>query len=215
MSPLARRIVENVPEEVLKKDLERYRKLAVDLGATDAKIITSGEIILDERTRMKCMYPKCPSYGSNINCPPHAPDVDYFRKIIKLYRYAIFITKEAPPEHYAGPNVRKDRTNVAHERKIDEIVSKVEAAAFYDGYYYATGFAGGPCKARFCPDIQCAALEGPGHTCRVGMKAHSSMEGIGANAYLMAAKMGWPIYPCGAQSEGVPCARGLGMILIY
>jgi predicted metal-binding protein len=215
MCPIVRKIVENVPDEVLKKDLERYRKMAMELGATDAKIITNDDIIIDDRTRMKCMYPKCPYYGSNINCPPYAPDVDYFRKVVKLYHYAIFITKEAPPEHYVGPNVLKDKTQVIYERKINEIVSKIEAAAFYDGYYYAIGFAGGPCKLQFCPDIACSALEGAGHACRAAIKAHSSLEGIGADAYRMATRVGWVIYPCGAQSEGVPCARGLGMILIY
>jgi len=47
-----------VSEEGLAKDLEKYRKMAIDLGATDAKIISANDIIIDERVRARCFSPR-------------------------------------------------------------------------------------------------------------------------------------------------------------
>ena len=97
-----------------------------------------------------------------------------------------------------------------------EIVSKIEAEAFYDGYHLALGFACGPCKAAFCPEIECNALT-TGQSCRHRLRARSSMEAVGMDAYTMAAKVGWDIYPIGAsvQPSEVPHGTRLGLILIY
>ena len=66
---MTRKIVDVVPDELLQSDLEKYRQRAIELGATDAKIITSDMVIVDERVRAKCIYPKCPWYGTNAHCP--------------------------------------------------------------------------------------------------------------------------------------------------
>jgi predicted metal-binding protein len=67
---MARKIVEEIPEEQLQQDLERYTRRATELGATDAKIITTDQVVIDERVLAKCTYPKCPGYGTNANCLP-------------------------------------------------------------------------------------------------------------------------------------------------
>ena len=48
---MVRKILVSVPDEVLQKDLEKYRQRAIELGATDAKIITTDKILIDERVR--------------------------------------------------------------------------------------------------------------------------------------------------------------------
>ena len=83
---MVRKIVESVPDEQLHKDLEKYRQRAIELGATDAKIITTDMVVIDERVLAKCRYPKCRYYGTNANCPPYGMDLELVRKIVNNFR---------------------------------------------------------------------------------------------------------------------------------
>ena len=56
-------------EETLQADLERYRELALALGASEAAIIPAGTVIIDERVRLKCVVPRCLRAGK----PPIVP----------------------------------------------------------------------------------------------------------------------------------------------
>ena len=213
---MVRKIVERVPDEVVQQDMEKYRQRALELGATDAKVITSDMVLIDERVRAKCIHPLCASYGTNINCPPYAMDLDLVRKVVSKFRYAIFNKLEIPAEKIAGPEAREKREWVPYTRKNFEIVGKIEGEAFHDGYYLATGFASGPCKRLFCPEIDCSALTA-GQPCRFPLKARASMEGAGMDAYAMATKVGWDIYPIGRLTPPpeVPFGVALGLVLIY
>jgi len=213
---MVRKIVEKVPDEMLKEDLERYRQRAIELGATDAKIITADMVLVDERVRAKCIYPKCDHYGTNANCPPHAIELDLVRQILRNFHYAIFIKLEVPSEELAGPEAWAKGTLSRSAIRLNEIVSKIEAEAFYDGYHLALGFAGGPCKSAFCPNIECSALI-PGQSCRHSLKARSSMEGAGMDAFTMAAKVGWDVYPIGSSTSpaDIPHSTRLGLVLVY
>ncbi len=51
-------------EANLDRDLEKYRKQALDLGADEARVIGVDEIPVDERVIVKCQIPRCPSYGA-------------------------------------------------------------------------------------------------------------------------------------------------------
>jgi predicted metal-binding protein len=201
------KIVEEIPEDKLQADLEMFRKQALDLGAADAKIITSDQVIIDERVRAKCMNPKCTHYGTNANCPPHAPDLDTVRKIVQKYHYGIFVLSKYPRETISG----KSPNSLGNHK----IISKIEAQAFNSGYYLALGLGDGPCKSRFCPDQECAVLTGKG--CRMALRARYSMESWGLNVYLMATRAGWDIYPIGVhtRAEDVPYQSALGLVLIY
>jgi len=213
---MVRKIAERIPADLLQKDLEKYREKAIKLGATDAKVITSDMVIIDERVRAKCIYPKCSSYGTSAHCPPHVPDLQYVRELIGKYEYAIFIDIRVPSELLAGPTVVKLKSSIPSGLKIYEIVSKIEAAAFYDGYYLALGFGAGPCKPHFCPDVECSALN-LGQRCRHALRARASMEAMGMDVYAMATKVGWDIYPIGAGVEpsAVPHGHRLGIVFIY
>ena len=93
---MVRKIVEAVPEEVLQQDLEKYRQRAIELGATDAKIITTDMISIDERVRAKCIVPLCSNYGTSANCPPHTMDLDFIREVVKNFQCAIFYMTRVP-----------------------------------------------------------------------------------------------------------------------
>jgi predicted metal-binding protein len=213
---MVRKIVEKVPDGLLQQDLEKYRQRALELGATDAKIITTDMIVIDERVRAKCIYPKCRHYGTNAQCPPYAMELDMVRKIVKNFRYAIFTRLEVPSEETAGREARKKRLFVPANMKTHELVSKIEAEAFFDGYHLALGFACGPCKVLFCPNQDCTALI-PSQGCRHPLRARSSMEGVGMDVFTLATKVGWNVYPIGASISpaDVPCGGTYGLILIY
>jgi predicted metal-binding protein len=210
---MTRRIIENVPAEVLQSDLKKYRQLALDLGATAAEIIKTDRVIVDERVRTKCSNPKCAAYGTNANCPPHSPDLDTIRKIVAKYTYALLVYSRFPGENFTdGPSTPKA---VKSREQNHEIVGRVEAAAFDDGYYLATGLADGPCRALYCGENDCSVLEGK--RCRAPYKARFAMESWGMDVYRMAVQAGWEIYPIGknAEKSQVPVAAALGLIFIY
>ena len=121
-----------------------------------------------------------------------------------------------PTEQLSGPDVLKKRLNLPSAKRNFEIIAKVEGAAFYDGYYFATGFANGSCKSTFCLDFECTALV-PGQSCRFPFLSRPSMEGAGIDAYMMATKVGWDVYPLGINSvaKDVPHGVALGLVLIY
>ena len=187
---MVRKFVEKVPINVLQQDLENYCRRAIELGATDAKIITTDMVLVDERVRAKCIYPKCNFYGTNAHCPPHGPSVDFIRKTVNNYYYAVLTKLEVPSKLIAGTEVRDKRLSVPSSRKNHEIVSKLEAEAFFDGYHLALGFANASCKGIFCPNIECTALI-PGQGCRQPLKARSSMEAAAMDVFNIAAKVVW------------------------
>ena len=211
---MLRKIVETVHDKQLQKDLERYRQRALELGATDAKIITADVVVIDERVRAKCIYPSCGSYGTNAHCPPHAMDLDLVRKIVNSFQYAIFIMTKTPSEELAGPESTKKKLWVRPHVKMYETIGKIEAEANEDGYYLALAFSAGPCKSIFCPETECSSLAGQG--CR-DSRARGSMSGAGMDSYAMAAKVGWDIYPILSCTDpsSVPFGVQLGIVLIY
>lgn len=212
---MVRRISANVPEDVLKQDLENYRQTAVELGAADAKIITTDKILIDERVRAKCFVPACGSLGKNAHCPPHALDLDFVRKVISNFQYAIFYMLKVPSIESAGPDYRRKKLGEKPAKKNWEISSKIESKAFYDGYHLAVAFSGGPCEPYLCGNQACDLLAGEG--CRNPLQARPSMEAVGMDAFIMAANVGWEVYPIGrslSPSE-VPHGTRLGLVLIY
>ncbi|HDL64365.1 MAG TPA: DUF2284 domain-containing protein [Proteobacteria bacterium] len=205
---MAKIVKVKVSSEVLLQDMEKFRQRAIEIGATDAKIITTDMVIIDERVRAKCTYPKCDFYGTNANCPPHAMDLDQVRKLVESYRYAIFTMLRCGTRE-----IIKETNQV--QAKNYEIVGRLEAEAFYEGYHLALAFGGGPCKQLWCPDQDCAVLQG--HSCRVRLKSRSSMEGEGMDAFSMAINAGWEIYPIGTNMDPkeAPYGTKLGIVFIY
>ncbi|MFC2019270.1 DUF2284 domain-containing protein [Chloroflexota bacterium] len=214
---MVRKIVVEVPEKQFKQDLERYEQTALDMGATNAAIITTDKVIIDERVRAKCIYPKCNWYGTSAHCPPHAMDLDMARRLVSRFRYAILFRIEAPSEVtvWHGKTKEQKKVSARYNKMRHDIIAKIESTAFYDGYYLAVGFGGGPCKSFLCPTQDCQALE-PGKGCRHPFYAREAMEGIGMDVYRMVAQMGWDIYPFGMAltKDDVPFAVKTGIIFI-
>lgn len=212
---MVRQVAAKVQDEVLADDLRRYCKMAVELGAADAKIIAGDDVIFDIRSVLKCSQPKCNQYGTNINCPPHTTDMKIMEEAVKKYRRGILFKIEVPSECFTGADAYKRGAGRPYHKLNHKIGSMLESAAFYDGYYFAMALAGGPCKNIFCPDEECSALQ-PGQGCRAGLKARSSMEAVGIDVMGLVAKIGWEIYPCGRAAEPgcVPHGLSVGLVLV-
>jgi predicted metal-binding protein len=211
---IPRKIVVQAPDEVLRKEIEeKYRQRAIELGATDAKVVTTDMVSIDDRVIAKCVYPKCPNYGTSANCPPYAMDIEKVRKVIGKFRYGLFIWLEVPSEDICGPEgIRKIAPWL---RRMHEIIARIEAEAYYDGYKLALGFSGGPCKVAFCPGAECSALVS-GQPCRHPLKARSAMEAVGIDVMDLAVKVGLDVYPIGASvaSSDVPHGMRFGIVFI-
>lgn len=194
-------------EEQLLADLEKYRLMALDLGASDARTIRAEDIVVDERVRGKCRYPTCPSYNTNMNCPPYTMAIDEFRNLVSKYSHAIFFKVDVS-------SGKLEDFELVTNKTIMNIVWKLESAAFYDGYYLATGFGATNCKEIFCRNLECAALAGKG--CRHPFKGRPGMHGMGIDAFRMAANVGWEVYPLGssAELEEVPHMTSMGLVIV-
>ena len=201
-------------DDQIQKDMERYQNLAIEQGATDAMILSTDQILIDERVRMKRLHPICSGYGSNIHCPPYVGSLEETRTLVKRYRYALFIMLQVPAEELVGVQAINGKTSVMSSKQLYEIVSAIESAAFYDGHHLALGFATG-CKSVWCPDDTCSAIQ-PGGTCRHPLKARAGMDAMGMDVYTMATQVGWTMYPLGknADPDTVPHGTRLGLILI-
>jgi predicted metal-binding protein len=142
----------DVDDAQLKKDLEKLLEKAKEAGATEATIIPTDKIVIDERVRLKCRIPLCFGYNTNPGCPPLTPTAEETRQIVSRYRYGILMRLECPPEDVTYPMFLS--RGIIWANKIGEVVSRVEAEANYIGYYLAMGFKGGPCGfcGLFCED---------------------------------------------------------------
>lgn len=202
---------------ILMSSLEEYRQLAINLGMDDAKIIKSSEVLIDERVRLKCRYPKCSNYGYCGNCPPYAPPLEDIRKSLELFRYGIFMMKSFPSSDYLfrSTSEKDEVKSNSTQSLMYEVVYKVESAAFREGYELATGFANGSCKKLYCPKTECSAIQSGGK-CRFPLKSRGSMEGCGMRAIQMARNVGWNILPIGHTTtpEQVPYLMALGLVMI-
>lgn len=198
----------------LPQDLEKYRQRALDLGATQAKIISAQEIVVDDRVPLKCQIPRCFGYGAGAHCPPHTLKPAELREILRLYEWAILMIKEVPPEIIVRDKATiKERVNAYQQ--MFKIVSELESLAFYDGHYLAFGFGAGSCRHTFCGQQEnCQAFEGK--RCRFPLLARPSMEAVGIDVYKMVAQAGWDIYPIGSGAKPGDIPKGIlaGIVIV-
>ena len=212
----ARKIMTDVSEEVVRKDLERYREKAIEVGASDAKTISADWVRIDERVVMKCFVPRCHLYGESANCPPYTPSPEKMRKVISKYSYAVLMKNDVLPK---GDFIDDEKWHKAHRRyqgKTHSIVSHIEALAFNDGYYFALGFAAGGCKTALCGGLTCQVLDSG--RCKFPLKARPSMEAVGIDVYNLVCQVGWDIYPIAhpdVDPESIPCAISVGIVFIW
>ncbi|MDA8307958.1 MAG: DUF2284 domain-containing protein [Deltaproteobacteria bacterium] len=210
----AKKIRVDMHEGQLSTDLERYRQLALELGASKASIVKAEQIPVDERVQMKCQIPRCFGYGVGAQCPPNTMKAAELRELLAKYQWAVLFIKDIPAEV-----IVRDRATIKERveayQQLYSIVSEVESAAFHDGHYLAFGFAAGSCRHTFCGQLaDCQAMKGD--KCRFSLKSRPSMEAVGIDVYKMVALAGWDIFPIGSgdKAPNIPKGTLAGLVIV-
>ena len=185
------------------REFDFLRTLALNLGATEAKIIPAGAVVVENRVVLKCRF-GCDDYGKKLTCPPFTVKVDEFRKMLKDYKYALIVKFKSPAE--ADKNVSRSLLRSQYDstmsRDLREKASKfwsnwkndkkrilmsvleLEKAAFNKGYTFAVGFTSGSCglcekcnvEAGICLHLTMARC--PEHAVGVNMKKTAENAGM-------------------------------------
>jgi predicted metal-binding protein len=210
------RVLGRVDETALIADLERYRQLALEMGASAAEVISAGDVVVDERVRLKCLVPRCLRAGETPNCPPNVPDLALIRRALRRYTWAVLFKCDVSPlEDYApgkGATRAEQRRTLAFHQKSGEVVYALERQAYRDGYHLAMGFGGGSCKDYLCQGVLCQFLDSG--RCRFPQRARPAMEAMGIDVIDLINKVGWESYALLDDLSAIPCAITVGIVFI-
>lgn len=169
----------------MNKELNQLIQLAISLGASDASVIPSAKIIVEDQLALKCIEPQCENYGLSYSCPPYVEGPSSFRELIGTHPRALVLRLIVPSVMLLSWE-RTDLGKVLHE-----LVATVEYEAMGLGYSNSTAFAGGSCKELFCMDhLSCQRIEGNG-PCRHPDLARPSMSGFGIDVFQLIKSCGW------------------------
>ena len=189
-------------------------KLAFEKGATDAKIIPTKKIIVEDRVVLKCKV-GCNHYGKTLACPPYTPSAQEFRKIVSEYSYAMFMkfdsAAEAEPEVLTKLMVDEKDPTVSNEikekaakfwqdwkddkRKMLQTVVDLEKAAMNKGYSLAISFVSGHCQL-------CEKCDTETRICRNPNLARWSEDAVGVNVKKTAVNAGMTVtFPFAKNQE--------------
>ncbi len=183
---------------------------ALALGASDARLISSAHIRVEEELARICKDPGCPGYGQGANCPPHVMKPAAFRELMPQYPQALVFKFDVPTEVLLGDG----RFEVA--RIVHETAAALEHQALDCGYTAARGLAAGSCKRTFCADEpNCRELVHEGE-CRHPHSARPSISGLGVNFFELSRTVGWPIKKITRDSDPheVPMGLMAGIVLL-
>ncbi|MBI4286053.1 MAG: hypothetical protein HY670_09200 [Chloroflexi bacterium] len=99
-------------DEKLMADLSKYRQMALDMGAADARVFPTSNLVQGIRTRLAgCFFPRCPCLGLSMWCPPNwETPFELSQTIRDSYKYAIVFRGEIPPEIWTGPAAGSSRS---------------------------------------------------------------------------------------------------------
>ena len=158
-----------------KRILEPYLKLALEMGAADARVLTIDQIVFDPRTILKCMF-GCGDYGHAHTCPsrPGSPTVFEYERIFRHYHYGILVH--------------------AHDKRINhDAAYEIERRAYLDGFHFAFSLS----DCALCE--QCAGLSG--RPCVNPRKARPAFHSVGIDVFTTVHKLGLPLCPLKDKDE--------------
>ena len=196
------------------REFDFLRTLALNLGATEARVIPAGAVVVENRVVLKCRV-GCDDYGKKLTCPPFVPKVDEFRKMLKDYKYALIVKFKSPAEADKDVsrsllrsqfdfNMSRDLREKASKfwsdwkndkKRILLAVLELEKAAFNKGYTFAVGFTSGSCGL-------CEKCNVEAGICLHPTMARCPEHAVGVNMKKTAEKAGMPIsFPIKGKPE--------------
>lgn len=169
-----------------QRQLRQLIQIAMELGASDAAVVPSSEILVEDDLANLCDGdPRCENYGLAPGCPPHVSGPSGFRSLQKQSRHTIVVRLDIPTTAMFSDQ-RWEIMQLLHE-----IVSGVEKAAVKTGFKEALSFAGGSCKKIFCAEHPDCQKLSPQAQCRHPESARPSMSGFGINVAKLIQSVGW------------------------
>lgn len=104
-------------QEQREDAMEQLLKRALELGAENAKIISTDTVVVEEWVRWKCRY-GCALYEKDGCHPPIAPDAESTRKVMKEYSKAVLLRG-------------------SKGKLLNDVAVRLEGEAYHRGYYKA------------------------------------------------------------------------------
>lgn len=150
-------------------------QIALSSGATGAGVVSPDDLSVEDALADLCRRPRCKNYGLSASCPPHVSGPAGFRELKKRIQQGI-VVKIDVPESLLFSDQRADILRFLHE-----MVSGIERNAIEMGYPESGSFAGGSCKALFCPNHPTCRVISEQGPCRHPESARPSMSGFGLN----------------------------------
>jgi len=178
----------DMPLSAMNQENQKLKELiqvAHKSGASEAAIVSTRDIIVDNFLADKCREPRCPNYGLSKSCPPHVSGPSLFKKSLEKFNQAIFFKIDVASEILYSSDSREVF------QLLHEIAAGIEKSAVKIGFTNAQAYAGGSCKAIFCHNhLECLALFEKGK-CRNPEYARPSMSGFGINVEKLFKAAGW------------------------
>jgi len=195
------------------KDQNRFSaltELACRLGASDAKVICTADISIEDDLANLCKEPQCENYGQSASCPPYVSGPSGLRELLTDFRQAVVFKLEVPSESLFS-NDRQDIFRLLHE-----IAANIEQSAVQMDYHNSKAFAGGSCKRLFCHDRPNCRVVNEGGDCRYPGCARPSMSGFGINVSRLMQIAGWTMNRATHESTPgqSPMATVCGLVLV-
>lgn len=171
--------------------------MALEKGATRARIISARDIVIDKRVRLKCLAPRCENYGRHLMCPPSTIDVDEFSEMLAAFRYALILQVDADYDSAdrKGFDLKaraRQKPGRGREKRpeliLHGIVNEIERRAFKEGYYLAAGLIASDCS--LCEE--CVGV-GSDQACRHPFEARPSMQSLGVDVLKTCERVGMPV----------------------
>lgn len=194
------------------ENYKQFEEKAEELGAKDVRLISAADIVIEDRTVLKCIF-GCNGYGSRV-CPPFIPTVEEFRKMLTDYEWALLIewksenvfTKEvsenfvkysvSPPEdEIVKQQFQNNLKTIMKDRKetIQPGVLELEKLAWTLGYNTALATFPGMCTWCATSDysgVNCAGNKG---TCHHPTLRRPCLMGLGVRMDKTLERLGIPL----------------------
>jgi predicted metal-binding protein len=198
-----------------QEKLDELVRYALESGMDRAKVIDTDAIVIERRAQLKCLIPRCTSYGRSYTCPPNVPKTEEVKELVAEYSKAIFMQVDGSEEKDGYNEVMRRDYNWCYPSvyKLMEAVHNTEVRAFDLGWGLAMGLAGGDCRwcellaggiEHYSGNVLLHANAG-GCACDVGSpcmeeyKARPAMEAMSINVLATARNAGMPFHFSGNE----------------
>jgi predicted metal-binding protein len=175
---------EGCGEKDVNHDDNEVLRIALSLGAGDARLINANQVAVREWVRLKCQY-GCDIYAKRLTCPPFTPTVEEVKKTISEYDKILILKFEQSPIKEEDPQ-KFTKEFDKRQKDINDETLKIEKELFLRGYYKVFALEPGTCNR--CDE--CTAQPGK---CRFPKEARPPPESLAIDMFETVKNAGWSI----------------------